>query len=662
MANSRPDPITSAQVPLLNTNAATATELQQVFSQLNQLIEEFNDLVTTEGNLKRQIQTIVKQLSTIYPFTAESGNLGYLTNADLLNWPISTFQIGQTISGTNYPQFTITPGTTASPGNGPVFDAAAGPLWVLAGQVYLDANSKGGIGETSGGEVVVGAGGQDVLQFFPATPLTTFTSYAGPIQSLGGGVFFDASSNCGISESGGNLVLQATGGLVQTTGNLQALGTMVTADGTVTASSVSTGGVVFKNGLYISGTINTGSGSGDVDEVGDDSFYVRTLSGGTVGPPATGIWLNIDTFFPGIGSGTGDEVPWTGSTSIATLGTIATGTWNGTAIALSYIATIATNTILGNSTGSTASPTALSASTVAGIIGSSITTVGTIATGTWQGTTVAIAYGGTGQTTAAAAFNALQPMTTAGDIIYGGTSGAGTRLAANSSATNKYLQSVSSGNPAWAQVAYADLSGSGSTSITTVGTVTTGTWGAAISTTASVSIGAATFTGAITCSQISSTGTIEIVGTGAGAYVYFSGSNYRVGINQSTPAHTLDITGDFNNTGNATLGGVVTVNSSGTKVGINQSSPGYALDVTGRANVTTAVITPELQSPAGTAAIDFDGSGNTTVNLILKTATIQPKTDGTAALVVKSAGGSAVLTFDTTNLICYPTHLVLPTS
>lgn len=90
----------------------------------------------------------------------------------------------------------------------------------------------------------------------------------------------------------------------------------------------------------------------------------------------------------------------------------------------------------------------------------SITTLGPVATGTWNATTIAINKGGTGQTSASAAFNALSPMTTAGDIIYGGSAGAGTRLAANSTATNKYLQSVSSGNPTWAQVAFSDLSGS----------------------------------------------------------------------------------------------------------------------------------------------------------------------------------------------------------
>lgn len=44
-----------------------------------------------------------------------------------------------------------------------------------------------------------------------------------------------------------------------------------------------------------------------------------------------------------------------------------------------------------------------------------------------------IVNGGTGQTTKAAAFDALSPMTTGGDIIYGGTSGTGTRLANGSS-------------------------------------------------------------------------------------------------------------------------------------------------------------------------------------------------------------------------------------
>jgi hypothetical protein len=54
--------------------------------------------------------------------------------------------------------------------------------------------------------------------------------------------------------------------------------------------------------------------------------------------------------------------------------------------------------------------TVLSASTLgSGITASSLTSVGTIATGTWNGTAVGIAYGGTGATTAANAANAILP-------------------------------------------------------------------------------------------------------------------------------------------------------------------------------------------------------------------------------------------------------------
>lgn len=58
-----------------------------------------------------------------------------------------------------------------------------------------------------------------------------------------------------------------------------------------------------------------------------------------------------------------------------------------------------------------------------------------------------IANGGTGAATKAAGFDALSPMTTVGDIIYGGTSGTGTRLAAGSA--NTVLQANGAAAPTW---------------------------------------------------------------------------------------------------------------------------------------------------------------------------------------------------------------------
>lgn len=115
--------------------------------------------------------------------------------------------------------------------------------------------------------------------------------------------------------------------------------------------------------------------------------------------------------------------------------------------------------------------------------------------------TVAIANGGTGQTTKAAAFNALSPVTTLGDIIYGDGANSNTRLAGNTSATKNFLAQTGTGTvsaaPVWSTVTKSDVglgnventalsTWAGSTNLTTLGTIATGTWNA---TTISVSKG-----------------------------------------------------------------------------------------------------------------------------------------------------------------------------
>ncbi len=88
---------------------------------------------------------------------------------------------------------------------------------------------------------------------------------------------------------------------------------------------------------------------------------------------------------------------------------------------------------------------------------------------TYSGTALPIADGGTGQTSAANAFNALSPLTTAGDIIYGGASGVGTRLAAGTS-----TQVLHGGTtPSWGAVALTGLATQATNTI--VGNATSGT-------------------------------------------------------------------------------------------------------------------------------------------------------------------------------------------
>jgi tetrahydromethanopterin S-methyltransferase subunit B len=88
-----------------------------------------------------------------------------------------------------------------------------------------------------------------------------------------------------------------------------------------------------------------------------------------------------------------------------------------------------------------------------GVTASSLTSVGTITSGTWTGTTIAIANGGTGQTTAMTAATALLPD--------------------QASNSGKYLTNDGSGTLSWGTVSGYSAPTLGSTSIASGATVTT---------------------------------------------------------------------------------------------------------------------------------------------------------------------------------------------
>lgn len=74
---------------------------------------------------------------------------------------------------------------------------------------------------------------------------------------------------------------------------------------------------------------------------------------------------------------------------------------------------------------------------------------------------LAVASGGTGQTTASAAFNALSPLTTLGDVAYASGANTVTRLAGNTTTTKKFQTQTGTGTvsaaPVWSTIAAADL-------------------------------------------------------------------------------------------------------------------------------------------------------------------------------------------------------------
>ena len=89
-----------------------------------------------------------------------------------------------------------------------------------------------------------------------------------------------------------------------------------------------------------------------------------------------------------------------------------------------------------------------------------VTTLGTITSGTWTGSAIGISYGGTGATSKVAAFDALSPATTLGDLIYSdGTDNV--RLAGNTSASKRFLTQTGTGTvsaaPGWNALVDGDL-------------------------------------------------------------------------------------------------------------------------------------------------------------------------------------------------------------
>ena len=93
------------------------------------------------------------------------------------------------------------------------------------------------------------------------------------------------------------------------------------------------------------------------------------------------------------------------------------------------------------------------------VVSSSLTSVGTITSGVWNGTAIAIGNGGTGQSTATLGFDALSPLTTTGDIIYyNGTHNV--RLGIGSSTQ---VLTVSGGVPTWAAASTGTVTSIGMT-------------------------------------------------------------------------------------------------------------------------------------------------------------------------------------------------------
>jgi hypothetical protein len=196
----------------------------------------------------------------------------------------------------------------------------------------------------------------------------------------------------------------------------------------------------------------------------------------------------------------------------------------------------------------------------------SITTLGTIATGTWQGTTIAVNQGGTGQTSYTngqllignTTGNTLTKATLTegeGIDITNGT-GSITISGEDASTTNKGIVELATdaetntGTDTARAMTPSNLNQwAGTTNITTLGTITTGTWNGSTIDVAYGGTGNTSFTsGSIPFSN----GTIL---TQDNSNLFWDDTNNRLGIGTNSPPHQLDVNGNTSGTTNyVTLG------------------------------------------------------------------------------------------------------------
>ena len=273
--------------------------------------------------------------------------------------------------------------------------------------------------------------------------------------------------------------------------------------------------------------------------------------------------------------------------------------------------------------------------------------------------TVGIANGGTGQTTANAGFNALSPLTTAGDILYGGASGAGTRLAIG---TAGQFLTVNGGAtaPQWTTTLGTANGGTGVANNASSTITISGAYGLTLTLTASTGV---TLPTSGTLLANNGNGGSLIFGTGSlslGGSVAFTGAfTTNIAVTAATNI-TLPTSGTLVNTSVATLSSLTSIGTigtgvwQGTVVGSNYGGTGVANGAStltlaasltqAGAFATTITSTAATNStlPAGThtlAGLDVAQSFTATQTF----ASINVTTTNTTALVAGPSSGAGTV-------------------
>lgn len=348
--------------------------------------------------------------------------------------------------------------------------------------------------------VLINNSGQAILSILVDTGINPVTpDGAGQISILGEAVAAGTHPvrTDGATADSIEIQVQRTQAIASTDATKVGLAAFDSADFSVDAN----GFVTFNNTglgvLSVSGTANRITSTGGQNPIIDiAATYVGQTSITTLGTVATGIWqaTAIGPTFGGTGltSYASGDVIYASATNV--LSKLAKGSDTQVLTLASGIPTWATPTtgtvtsVSGtlNRITSTGGATPVIDISAAYVGQTSITTLGTVTTGTWNASTITETHGGTNQTTYAT-----------GDILYASAANTLSKLAAGS---NTQVLTLAGGVPTWASpttgtvtsvsgtlnritstggsTPVIDISASyvGQSSITTLGTITTGVW------------------------------------------------------------------------------------------------------------------------------------------------------------------------------------------
>jgi hypothetical protein len=390
------------------------------------------------------------------------------------------------------------------------------------------------------------------------------------------------------------------------------------------SSTANFGGATLTNSLWNGTTIATGYGGTGLTTftAANNALYSTSSSALTAGtlPVAAGGTGFTSATANGVVYGSGTSA--LGVTAAGTTGQVLIATTSGAPSWGSVPTSAAVTSFQTSLSGLTPSSATTGVVTLAGTLGvasggtgattltgyvkgsgtSALTAASTIPTSDLTGT-LGIGNGGTGQTTAAAAFNALNPMTTTGDLIYEASASTAARLPIG---TSGQVLTVAGGIPSW-------QAAGGSTTLTTTDfTATSGQTSFTVTYTPALLQGV--YRNGIKLGQADYTatsGTAIVLATGAitGDLIqvqYFSSLATTTAVNSISFGST-GLTPSTATAGAVTVAGTLAVANGGTGVTTSTGSGNVVL------STSPTLVTPVLGTP--TSGTLTNCTGYTTANL-----------------------------------------------